>query len=198
MLSRKAMLILLVLVLVMLVGDIWQVTHGIRWSIALFAPPVVVMSIVVAFVEKERAVVASANAIADWKKWGGAFGVSIAMILTVGQLLPVFPSLGITLPSSELIYRLFVASCGLAIVVIGNHAPKLPPLVSRRPGLLSLGTAGQVAMSRFLGWLLVSSGVTITVSAFLPWRTMGLAMTSVALAVLIAVLTKRLQLQSQN
>jgi hypothetical protein len=101
MLSRKALLMMLVLILAMLAGDIWQVTHGVGWSMALFGPPVVVMGIIVAFVELGRDVLASSDAGAAWRKWGSVFGISIAVLLTVGQLLPVFLSLGSSLPSAN-------------------------------------------------------------------------------------------------
>jgi hypothetical protein len=42
MLDRKAIPVLLVLLLVMLVSDIWQVTHAGRWSMAPFLSPVTV------------------------------------------------------------------------------------------------------------------------------------------------------------
>jgi hypothetical protein len=193
MLSRKAILIMLGLVLVMLAGDIWQVTHGVRWSTALFCPPIVVVCVVVSFVERERVTVASADALAAWKKWGSVFGISIAVMSTVGQLLPVVPSLGIPLPSSELIYRLLLAGCGLAIITVSNRAPKLPPLLPRWPGARALGAVDQLAVSRFLGWQLVTFGMTITLCAFLPWRAMGLLVASAGLATLAMTFVKRYQ-----
>lgn len=183
MLSRKAILILLVLILVMLASDIWQVSHGVPWSYALFCPPVLVMSVIINFVRWQRAAVASADALAAWKKWGGAASIFCAVIFTVLQLQPVVPSLGISLPSSELIYRLFIAGCGLVIVVLGNRAPKLSPVKWRRPGVLFPGTAEQLATSRLMGWLMVSLGVTMIVSALFLSRPMwALAVESVGFA----------------
>ena len=199
MLDRKAMPILSVLILVMLVSDIWLITHDARRSMALFIPPVTMMIVPGVFVLKERRAVASADVLAAWKKWGSFFLISCAAIVTVFQLLPVFHRLGIPLPSPELCSRLFVASYGLVVVVSGNRAPKLPPLEWRRPGVLSLGKAGQVAISRLAGWLLVSFGVTIIVIAlFLPVRLIAPVMGSLALAMLAAILVKHRQLRSSK
>jgi hypothetical protein len=196
MLDRKAMLILSVLILVMMVSDIWQVTHAARWSMALFVAPVTMMIAAGVFVLKERCVVASADALAAWKQWGSFFLISCAAIVTVIQLLPLFRRLGIPLPSSVPIYRSLVAGFGVVIVVTGNRAPKLPPLRWRRPGVLALGTAGQLAISRLAGWLGVSLGLTAIVSAlFLPARLIAPVIASLDLAMLVAILVKRLQQQ---
>jgi hypothetical protein len=196
MLDRKAMLILLVLILVMLVSDIWQVTHAARWSMAPFIAPVAMMIAAAVFLLKERRVVASADALAAWKQWGSFFLIACAAIVTVIPLLPLFRRLGIPLPSSVLIYRFLVAGFGLVVVVTGNRTPKLPPLQWRRPGVLSLGMAGQVAMSRLAGWLGVSLGVTAIVGAlFLPAPLIAPVMGSLDLAMLVALLVKHLQLQ---
>jgi hypothetical protein len=110
------------------------------------------------------------------------------------QLLPVVPSLGIPLPTSELIWRLFLAACGLPFVVIGNRMPKLPPLQSGRPGMLSLGAAEQRAITRLAGWLLVSLGVTMIASALLlSGRMMVVAIGSVGLATLVLILVNRFE-----
>ena len=149
MLDRKAMLILSALILVMLGGAIWHVTHAARASIAPFLIPLIVAIAAGVFVLKERRVVASAEALAAWKKFGGFFLISVAAILTAFQLLPVLRSLGVPLPSPELLFRLLVAGYGLVVVVTGDQMPKLPPLEWRRPGgLLSLGKAGQIATLR--------------------------------------------------
>jgi hypothetical protein len=199
MLDRKAMPILSVLILVMLVSDIWLITHDARRSMALFIPPVTMMIVPGVFVLKERRAVASADVLAAWKKWGSFFLISCAAIVTVFQLLPVFHRLGIPLPSPELCLRLFVASYGLVVVVSGNRAPKLPPLEWRRPGVLSLGKAGQVAISRLAGWLLVSFGVTtIVIALFLPVRLIAPVMGSLALAMLAAIWVKHRQLRSSK
>src|SRR5580692_3522992 len=144
MLDRKARPILSVLILVMLVSDIWLITHDARRSMALFTPPVTMMIVPGVFVLKERRAVASADVLAAWKKWGSFFLISCAAIVTAFQLLPVFHRLGIPLPSPELCFRLFVASYGLVVVVSGNRAPKLPPLERRWHGVLSLGKEAQV------------------------------------------------------
>jgi hypothetical protein len=114
---------------------------------APFLSPVTVMILAGVLVLKERRAEASADAFAAWKKWGSFFLISCAAIVTVFQLLPVLHSLGIRLPSSVPIVRLLLAGYGLVLVVSGNRAPKLPPLQWRRPGMLSLGIVGQVAMS---------------------------------------------------
>jgi hypothetical protein len=193
MLNRRAILILSVLILVMLASDIWQVTHGEPWSMALFTPPFIVTCMVVTFVERERDVLASVDALAAWREWASAIGISSAAIFTVLQLLPVVP-LGIPLPTSELIWRVFLAACGLPFVVIGNRAPKLPPLQSRRPGMLSLGAAEQRAITRLAGWLLVSLGVTMIVSAlFFSSRMIVVAIGCVGLATLVLILVNRFE-----
>jgi hypothetical protein len=199
MLDRRAMQVLSILILVMLGGDIWQVAHAARGSMAPFAAPITMMVAAAVFVLKERRVVASAAAVAVWKTWGSFFLISCAAILTVFQLLPVFRSLGISMPSSVLLYRLLVAGFGLVIVVTGNRMPKLPPLEWRRPGGLSLGMAGQVAISRLAGWLGVSFGVMAIVSAlFLPARLIAPVIVSLDLAMLVAILAKHRQLRSQH
>lgn len=159
MLNRRAIPILLVLILMMLAGDIWQITHGERWSIALFSPPLIVMCMVISFVERDRDVMSSVDVLAAWRQWGNALGIFCAVMLTVSQLLPIFLSFGFPLPSSELtslIGRVLLAGCGVVFIVLGNRMPKLPPLASRPPSLWSLGTAEQLALSRLSGWLLVS------------------------------------------
>jgi hypothetical protein len=199
MLDRKALPVLLVLVLVMLVCDIRQVTHAARWSMALFVPPVTVMIAAGVLVLKERRAVASADTFAAWKKWGSFFLISCATIVTVFQLLPILQSLEIRLPSSVPIVRLLLAGYGLVLVVSGNQAPKLPPLEWRQPSVLSLGTAGQVAISRLAGWLLFAFGVTVIVSAlFLPGRLIAPVMGSLALAMLVAILVRHHQLRSSR
>jgi len=200
MLDRKAMTVLSVLIFVMLVSDIWLITHDARRSMALFAPPVTMMIVPGVFVLKERrAAASSADALVAYKEWGSFFLISCAAILTVFQLLPVFRRLGIPLPSPALCFRLFVAGYGVILVVSGNRAPKLPPLEWRRPGLLSLGKEGQVAISRLAGWLLVSFGVAIIASAlFLPVRLIAPVMGSLALAILVAILVKHRQLRSSK
>jgi hypothetical protein len=178
---------------------IWQVTHAARWSMAPFLSPVTVMILAGVLVLKERRAEASADAFAAWKKWGSFFLISCAAIVTVFQLLPVLHSLGIRLPSSVPIVRLLLAGYGLVLVVSGNRAPKLPPLQWRRPGMLSLGIVGQVAMSRLAGWLLFSFGVTTIVSAlFLPVRLIAPVMVSLALAMLVAILAKHRQLRGSK
>jgi hypothetical protein len=168
----------------------WQVTHAARWSMAPFIAPVAMMIAAAVFLLKERRVVASADALAAWKQWGQLFFDRLR-----GDL-PLFRRVGIPLPTSVLIYRFLVAGFGLVVVVSGNRTPKLPPLQWRRPGVLSLGMAGQVAMSRLAGWLGVSLGVTAIVGAlFLPAPLIAPVMGSLDLAMLVALLVKRLQLQ---
>jgi len=192
MLDRKVILILMVLVVVMLASDLWQVTHGERWSLALFIPPFMVICMIVSFGSNARDVLVSPAHVAVRKEWGRAIGISCATIFTVIQLLPVLPSLGIALPASDLFWRLFLAACGLPFVVIGNRTPKLPPVQWRRPGLLSLGTAEQLTLTRVAGWLIVADGVTTIASAmFLSWRMIVLLIGSVGLATLVVILVNR-------
>jgi hypothetical protein len=196
MLDRKAMLILSVLILVMVGGAIWHVTHAAPWLVTPFALPLIVTIAAGVFVLKERRATASADALAAWKKWGGFFMISCAAIVTAFQLLPVFRKLGVPLPPPELVFRLLVAGYGLVVVVTGDQAPKLPPLEYRRPGGLSLGKEGQLAIFRLGGWLLVCFGLVTIVSAlFLPLRLIPVVMGSLALAFLVAMLAKRYQLR---
>jgi hypothetical protein len=199
MLDRKAKLILPVLILVMLGGALWRVAHAAHWSLAPFVIPVSMIIVAGAFALQERWVVASADALAAWKKWNSFFLIGCAAILTVFQMLPVFRRLGIPLPSSELLFRLLVAGYGLVVVLTGNREPKLPSLERRWPSVMSLGKAGQIAMFRIAGWLLVAFGLITIVSALLlPLRLIAPMMGSMALAMLAAVLVKRRQLRLQN
>lgn len=192
MLSRKVILLLLVLILVMLASDIWQVTHGVPWSYALFYPPCIVMCMVISFIATDGDVLASVDDVAAWREWSSAIGISAAVIMTVAQLLPVVPSLGIALPTSDLFWRLFVAGCGLPFIVMGNRMPKLPPLESRWPSLWSLGTPEQLAIWRLTGWLLVSLGMTMIFSVlFLSWKMIGLVIGSVGIATVVVILVNR-------
>jgi hypothetical protein len=199
MLDRKAMLILPILILVTLGGAIWQVAYLARGSMASFVIPVTIAIAAGALALQERRVTASAEALAAWKKWGSFFLISCAAILTAFQLLPIFRDLGIPLPSSTLLIRLLVAGYGLVVVVAGNLAPKLPPLEKRRPFGLSLGTAGEAAVARLGGWLLVSFGLVTTVSALLlPLRFVAPVMGSMALAMLAVILIRIGQLRAHN
>jgi hypothetical protein len=196
MLDRKAMLILSVLILVMVGGAIWHVTHAAPWLVTPFALPLIVTITAGVFVLKERRATASADALAAWKKWGGFFMISCAAIVTAFQLLPIFRKLGVPLPPPELVFRLLIAGYGLVVVVAGDQAPKLPPLEWRRPGRLSLGKAEQLAMLRLGGRLMVCLGLVTIVSALLlPVRLIAAVMGSLVLAMLVAVLVKRRQLR---
>jgi hypothetical protein len=195
MLDRKAMLILSALILVMVGGAIWHVTHAARASVAPFLNPLIVTMAAGVLVLKERRATASADALAAWKKWGGFFMISCAAIVTAFQLLPVFRKLGAPLPPPELVFRLLIAGYGLVLVVAGDQAPKLPPLEWRRPGVLSLGKAEQLAMLRLGGWLFVCLGLVTFVSALLlPVRLIAAVMGSLVLAMLVVMLAKRRQL----
>jgi hypothetical protein len=198
MLNRKAIPIMSVLILVMLAGDIWQVTHGERWSMVLFTPPFIVINMVISFIARDRDVLASVDALAAWREWGNTLGIFCALTLTMCQLLPVFLGLGLPLPSSELtslIGRSLLAGCGIVIVVFGNRMPKLPPLESRPPSVWSLGTVEQLAISRLTGWLLVSLGLTMIVSVLLlSWKMIGLLIGSVGIATLVLILVNRFEL----
>jgi hypothetical protein len=198
MLDRKAMLILSALILVMVGGAIWHVTHAARASVAPFLNPLIVTMAAGVLVLKERRATASADALAAWKKWGGFFMISCAAIVTAFQLLPVFRKLGAPLPPPELVFRLLIAGYGLVLVVTGDQAPKLPPLDWRRPGRLSLGKAEQLAMLRLGGRLMVGFGLVTIVSALLlPMHVIAAVMGSLAVAMLVAILVKRHQLRMQ-
>jgi hypothetical protein len=199
MLDRKAMFILPILILVTLGGAIWQVAYLARGSVASFVIPVTIAIAAGALALQARRVTASVEALAAWKKWGSFFLISCAAILTAFQLLPIFRGLGIPLPSSTMLIRLLVAGYGLVVVVAGNLAPKLPPLEKRRPFGLSLGKAGEAAVARLGGWLLVSFGlVTIASALLLPLRLIAPVMGSMALAMLAVILIRIGQLRAHN
>jgi hypothetical protein len=197
MLDRRAKLILSALILVMLGGAVWRAAHAARWSIMPFVIPAEALVLAGMFVVLERKMAGSADALAAWKKWYSFFLICCAAILTAFQLLPVFRRLGIPLPSSELLFRLLIAGYGLVIVVTGNQKPKLPPLGSR-PGMRSLGKAGEGAMLRLEGWLLVCSGLIITASALLlPIGLIAPVIVSLAFGTIAVILLKRRQLREQ-
>lgn len=199
MLDRKAMLILSALILVMLGGAIWHVSHAAPWLITPFALPLTVTIAAGVFVLKERRAKASADALAAWKKWGSFFMISCAAIVTAFQLLPIFRKLGVPLPPPELVFRMLIAGYGLVLVVTGDQAPKLPPLERRQPGRLSLGKAEQLAMMRLAGRLMVCLGLVTIVSALLlPVRVIVAVMGSLALAIFVVMLTRRYQLRVRN
>lgn len=199
MLDRKAMLILPILILVTLGGALWQVTYMAHGSVASFVIPVAIAAGAFMLHQQARRVTASAEALVAWKKWASFFLISCAAILTAFQLLPIFRRSGIPLPSSTLLIRLLVAGYGLILVVSENLAPKLPPLRRRRPFGLSLGKAGEAAVSRLGGWLLVSFGLVTIVSALLlPLRLVAPVMGSMALAMLAVILVRISQLRAHN
>jgi len=199
MLDRNATLTILALIPVMFGGAVWHVAHAARWSMSPFFTPAVVLMVVAVRVLQERNRTGPADAFAAWKKWGGFFFISCAVILTAFQLLLVFVSLGpIPLPSFELLCRLLIAGYGFVVVVSGNRKPKLPPLGRRWP-FLSLGRAGEGAILRLEGWLLVSFGLVTIVSALLvPIYLIAAVMVSLALAMLAAILARRRRLREQN
>jgi uncharacterized membrane protein (DUF2068 family) len=198
MLDRKALLILPALILVTLAGAIWQVTYMAR-GMAPFVIPVSLAFAAATLAYQARRVTASPEALAAWKKWGSFFLISCAAILTAFQLLPIIRHSGIPLPSSTLMFRVLVAGYGLVLVVAGNLAPKLPPLDGRRRFRLSLGKAGEAAISRLGGWLLVSFGLITIISALLlPLHLISPLMGLLALAMLVAILAKWRQLLSQH
>jgi uncharacterized membrane protein (DUF2068 family) len=198
MLDRKALLILPTLILVTLAGAIWQVCYMAR-GMAPFVIPVSLAFAAAALAYQARRVTASAEALAAWKKWGSFFLIACAAILTAFQLLPIVRHLGSPLPSSGLLFRLLVAGYGLVVVVSGNLAPKLPPLDGRRRFRLSVGKAGDAAISRLGGWLLVSFGLITIVSALLlPLHLISPLMGLLALAMLVAILAKWRQLLSRH
>jgi hypothetical protein len=199
MLDRKAMLILPILILVTLGAAVWQIAYLAHGSMASFVIPATIAASAFLLRQQERRVTASAEALAAWKKWGSFFLISCAAILTAFQLLPIFRGLGIPMPSSTLLIRLLVAGYGLVVVVAGNLAPKLPPLEKRRPFGLSLGTAGEAAVARLGGWLLVSFGlVTIASALLLPLRLIAPVMGSMALAMLAVILIRVWQLRARG
>ncbi len=192
MLDRKAKLIVSAFVLAMLAGAVGLVGYTARWSAILFFFPACVMIVVGGW--QWRAARAEGD-LSAWAKWGGFLAISYAAICAGFQLMLVMTVLKVTaLPASSLI-RVLIAFFGAQLLVLGNWKAKLPPLKAWRPASLSLGAAGEAAMLRFEGWLLVAYGLIVIGSAFLvPMSLIAPLFVSMSLASLIVVLIRRRQL----
>jgi hypothetical protein len=94
--------------------------------------------------------------------------------------------------------RLILASVGVMFLVLGNWVAKLPPLRMWQPANLSLDMAGEAAILRFKGWLLVAYGLVLVVSALLiPLSLFAPLAGSMSLALFIVILIRRRQLKAQ-
>jgi hypothetical protein len=80
------------------------------------------------------------------------------------------------------------------MLVLGNWKAKLPPLKAWLPASLSLSAAGEAAILRLEGWLLVAYGLIVIAAAFLiPMSLIAPLFASMSLALLIVILIRRRQ-----
>jgi hypothetical protein len=195
MLDRKTMLAVLALVLLMLASAIWLVGHMERWLIIPFLPPACVMIVLGALHWRFAHAKGDLSA---WTKFGSFFAISYAAICAGYELILVMRVLNVTAPTTFLsLIRLLFAFLGVQFFVLGNWIAKLPPLGLWRPASLSLNKAGEAAMLRFRGWLMVAYGVTLVASAFLiPMSLITPLVVSMSLALLIVALIRRRQLKA--
>jgi hypothetical protein len=197
MLDRKVKLIVSTLVLVMLASAIWLVTYTARWSAIPFGLPACAMFVVGAW----RWRIARAEGdLSAWTKWSGFVLISYAAICTGFQLMLVMKVMKvIAQPSTLSLMRLLFAFSGVQLLVLGNWMAKLPPLKPApgmwRPASLALDLAGEAAMLRFGGWIMVGYGLIVVASAlFAPMSLIAPLVGSISLATLIVVLVRRRQL----
>jgi uncharacterized membrane protein len=132
-----------------------------------------------------------------WTKWSGFVLISYAAICTGFQLKLVMKV--IAQPSTLSLMRLLLAFSGEQLLVLGNWMAKLPPLKPApgmwRPASLALDLAGEAAMLRFGGWIMVGYGLIVFGSAiFAPMSLIAPLVGSMSLATLIVVLVRRRQL----
>jgi hypothetical protein len=192
MLDRKTILTVLVFFLGMMVSAIWCIAYGVHRSAILFFLPVSLM--IFAGVWQWWMARAEGD-LPAWTKWSGFLAISYAAICAGFQLMFVMALLKvIALPASSLT-RVLIAVFGAQLLVLGNWKAKLPPLKTWRPASLSLGAAGEAAMLRFEGWLLVAYGLITVASALLiPMSLIAPLFVSMSLASLIVIVIRRRQL----
>jgi hypothetical protein len=196
MLDRKTMLTVLVFVLLTLATAIWLIGHVKRWSVIPFVPPASVMILVAGL--QWRLAHAEGDLLA-WSKFASFFAISYAAICAGYELILVMKILKVAaLPTSLSLIRLVFASFGVQFLVLGNWIAKLPPLRMWRPASLSLNMAGEAAILRFAGWLMVAYGLIVIASAFpVPLSLVAALVGSMSLALLIAIVIRRRQLRTQ-
>jgi hypothetical protein len=92
---------------------------------------------------------------------------------------------------------LLIAFFGAQMLVLGNCRAKLPPLKAWLPASLLLSAAGEAAILRLEGWLLVAYGLIVVATAFLiPMSLIAPLFASMSLALLIVILIGRRQLKT--
>ena len=193
MLDRRAKLFVLAFVMLMLASAIWLVSHTGRWSALPFFLPACVMFVVGVW---QWRMARAEGDLAAWTKWGGFLAMSYAAICAGFQVMLVLKILKLTALPPSSFARAFVAFFGVQLLVLGNRMAKLPPLRAWRPASLALDAAGEAAMLRFGGWLLVAYALIVIASAlFVPASLIAPLLGSMSLASLIVVLIRRRQLR---
>jgi len=195
MLDGKTKLIVSTFVLAMLAGAVGLVVYKERWSAILFFLPACVVFVVAVW---QWRFARAEGDLSDWTKWGGFLLVSYAAICTGFQLMLVLKvSKLIALPSLPFIKRALIAFFGVQLLVLGNWKAKLPPFKAPwRPVSLSLDVAGEAAILRFEGWLLVAYGLIVIASALLiPMSLIAPLFGSMSLASFVVILVRRRQLR---
>jgi len=138
--------------------------------------------------------------VSAWSKWSGVFAISYAVVCAGFQLMFVMAFLEVIAPTSVfLLTRLLIAFFGVQLLVLGNWKAKLPPLRGWRPDGPSLGAAGEAAVLRFEGWLLVTYGLIVITSAqFIPMFLIVPLFGSMSAASLVVVLIRRRELRNTS
>jgi hypothetical protein len=197
MLDRKTMLTVLAFVLFMLAAAIWLVGHVKRWSVMPFVPPACVMILLAGL---QWRLAHAGGDLPAWTKFGSFFAITYAAICAGYELILVMRTLEVAaLPTSLSLIRLVFASFGVQFLVLGNWIAKLPPLRMWRPASLSLNMAGEAAILRFGGWLMVAYGLIVIASAFLiPMPLVVAIVGSMSFAFPIVIIIRRRQLKTQT
>jgi hypothetical protein len=192
MLDRKAKLTVSAFLLLMLVSAVWLVGYTGRWSAIPFFLPACVMSVVGVW---QWRLARAEGDLSAWTRWGGFLAISYAAICAGFQLMLVMKVLKLTALPPSSFARVFIAFFGVQLLVLGNWMAKLPPLRAWRPAVLSLDAAGEAAMLRFGGWLLVAYALIVVASAlFAPASLIAPLFVSMSLASLVVVFIRRRQL----
>jgi hypothetical protein len=204
MLDRKTKLIILVLLLVMMASDIWLVAHAVRWPAfpsllaylgrwltILFLLPACMMICIGSW---QWRMARAEGDLTAWTRWvrflaicyaATGAGYQLWLAMTISKVLPV--------PSSLSLIRVLIAFFGVQMLVLGNCKAKLPPLKAWLPASLLLSAAGEAAILRLEGWLLVAYELIVVATAFLiPMSLIAPLFASMSLALLIVILIGRL------
>jgi uncharacterized membrane protein len=193
MLDRRVVLVVAALVLAMLAAAIWLVLDAGRGPITPFLSPLCVVLVVTVVSWRLRGISGDRAA---WAAWFAFFAVSYAVICAGFQLLLVLASLKVIAPPPWV--RFVFAVFGAQFFILGNWMAKLPPPGFWRPAWLSLSAAGEAAILRFGGWLIVLYGLIVIASAvLLPMNLIPPMVVSLALALVIVVGVRRRQLRTR-